>query len=48
MGALACRLLLQEIRGEEILERKVILRPELVVRASTAPHPSFKKGVIRY
>ena len=38
MGAIACRLLLQEIRGETILERKVTLRTELVVRAST-PSP---------
>jgi len=41
MGAIACRLLLQEIRGEAILERKVTLRTELVVRAST---PSTEKG----
>jgi DNA-binding LacI/PurR family transcriptional regulator len=41
MGAIACRLLLQEIRGETILERKVTLRTELVVRAST---PSAEKG----
>lgn len=34
MGAMACRLLLQLIRGEEILERKVILQTELIVRGS--------------
>jgi len=37
MGAMAFRLLLQQIRGEKVLERKVVLRTELVVRASTAP-----------
>ena len=35
MGAVACRLLLQEINGEEILECKAILRTELIVRASS-------------
>jgi DNA-binding LacI/PurR family transcriptional regulator len=36
MGAVAFRLLLQQIQGEKVLERKVVLRTELVVRASTA------------
>lgn len=35
MGSIACNLLLKQIRGEEILERKVILQTELVVRSST-------------
>ncbi len=35
MGAVACRLLLQEINGEEILECKAILQTELIVRASS-------------
>ncbi len=34
MGAMAARLLFQLINGEELLERKVILQTELVVRAS--------------
>ncbi len=34
MGAMAARLLFQLINGEELLERKVILQTELVIRAS--------------
>jgi len=44
MGALACRLLLQLIEGEEVLQRKAILQTKLIVRASCGA--SHRKGVI--
>lgn len=36
MGKLAVSLLLQEIRGEQPVTQRIILRPELIVRGSTA------------
>lgn len=44
MGAMACRLLLQLIKGEEILERKVILQTKLVIRASCGASLSQGRG----
>jgi LacI family transcriptional regulator len=41
LGALAVDMLLERVRGERRDARKVVLHPELRVRASTARHASF-------
>ena len=44
IGALAVDMLLERVSGKRRDARKVVLQPELRVRASTARHASFREA----
>ena len=47
IGALAVDMLLERVSGKRRDARKVVLQPELCVRASTARHASFREATVQ-